>query len=199
MKKFKFSAVLASALSLGIVCGSPVFAARKEVKMPSKLSQELVPVLQRQNATVNAEVIAEWKKSSEESKKVDELDAGCKLKRHKACCGMSVYMSEEFKDNMVKKLVKIFAISFDWDEQLDKSFLENKWKEFVEFPGIESKNMNEFIGEFYKNSDEFIEILKSLIKCSKENNLRKEFRIFKSLAEDCNKIKNELSDRNKSF
>ena len=66
MKKFKFNAVLASALSLGIVCGSPVFAAKEEVEMPSDLSQKPVPILRRQNATVADDMAARSREMHEE-------------------------------------------------------------------------------------------------------------------------------------
>ena len=66
MKKFKFNAVLASALSLGIVCGSPVFAAKEEVEMPSDLSQKPVPILRRQNATVADDMAARSREAHEE-------------------------------------------------------------------------------------------------------------------------------------
>lgn len=202
MKKFKLNAVLASVLSLGIVCSSPAFAAKKGVRVTSKLNQELVPVFQRQNEILNPKMIAELKQVSEKSKVVDkseEVPTGYRLQRLKACSGKSIYIGEKLKRIIGRRLIKIFAVNFNWDDQVKESFLRNKWKDFLEFPGINGINMDKFIEELDKNSDEFIQILKSLKNCSRENGLKIESSIFSGLIRNCMEIKRQLSYWYKNF
>lgn len=189
VKKIKLSAVVASALSLGVVCGGSVFAAKGEKETANQRIGRRITIYRQQDGPLGAKQFFESKKCERKETQlrrsspiitVDENSEKQKDKKSdliKTC----VEQKKSLKKLIDSRLKHLSKRSKKWNIRV-KSFFKNVgWEKFP-------STADEFILKALENSAELLRNLASLEACSVVNGLKTEDRIFCDLEEICKLI-----------
>lgn len=218
MKKNKLNAVVASVLSLGIVCSGSVFATRGEGKDSKRIGKKVV-ICTRNEMEKGAEMVRGKSRKKIEVKPKNELREEPKLRRCNATLNSSTFekariapktqkskihstkkVKSETVDKLGKKTIAMGAIKVLLDRKLSIiSKCSKNWVTLRSLFGMEGfkklpLDSEEFISESLSCHDELCRILSGLDAQSIMNGLTYESEIFSDLLRICGEIYNQRGD-----
>ena len=205
--KIKLNAVLASVLSLGVVCSSSVFAAKQGSGMPSGFGSQQVPILTRQNATIvsferqAAAILLNEQRSSLvrqnatiNSRMAYEPQMGSRLRRGFARTNIDLMNTDmDLWTSISKLIVTLKYNNVNYNTVNYNTVNYNIVNEFASETGIDTlPTHEEFVIYFADNRENIFEILVNAYNTAREKNLKDEKAKVVSLIDMCFRLMNQI-------
>lgn len=200
--KIKLNAVLASVLSLGVVCSGSAFAAKQGSDMPSGFGSQQVPILTRQNATIvsferqAAAILLSEQRSSLVRQNATitprmayEPQMGSRLRRGFAKTNIDLMNTDRDLWTSISKLIE----NLKYNNVNYNTVNYNIVNEFASETGIDTlPTREEFVIYFADNRENVFEILVNAYNTAREKNLKDEKAKVVSLIDMCFILMNQI-------
>ena len=166
MKKFKLSAILASVLSLGMVCNSSAFASSSEEKIQS-------------GSAFDSKVQSRSEEEIETRAKIGKKSLGKKTISEK------IKQNENLKVTLDERLYDFYQLSLYWTPELMKSYNDRGWLTL-------QRDADSLIEKILKKDSSPLQIMKILRNFSRFKGLKEEYGTMRDIVCICEIIINNI-------